>query len=93
MQFSRTLAKLARNVAATEGTLKESDLQPTVWDENCKQQRFFSEFTCPEQLFKGAGKRQVESAAKCDTWVFYANNGESDAVTGPRIHSMVRQAG
>ena len=53
-------------------------------------QRFFSKFACPEQLFKGAGKRQVESAAKCDTWIFYANNGESDAVTGPRIHSMVR---
>ena len=82
-----------RNVAAKDGTLKESDLQPTVWDENCKQQRiqrFFSKFACPEQLFKGAGKRQVESAAKCDTWIFYANNGESDAVTGPQIHSMVR---
>ena len=85
-----------RNVAAKEGTLKESDLQPTVWDENCKQQRiqrFFSKFACPEQLFKGAGKRQVESAAKCDTWILYANNGEPDAVTGPQIHSMVRQAG
>ena len=60
---------------------------------NCKQQRiqrFFSKFACPKQLFKGAGKRQVKSAAKCDTWVFYVNNGESNAVTGPRIHSMVR---
>ena len=60
---------------------------------NYKQQRiqrFFSKFACPEQLFKGKGRRQVESAAKCDTWIFYANNGKSDAIAGPRIHSMVR---
>ena len=37
----------------------------------------------PKQLFKGARKRQGESAAKCDMWIFYANNGESDAITGP----------
>ena len=48
-----------RNVAAKERILKEGDLQPTIWDENCKQQRiqrFFSKFACPKQLFKGAGK-------------------------------------
>ena len=81
------------NVAAKERTPKESGLQPTVWDENYKQQqiqRFFSKFACAKQLFKRTGGRQVESTAKCNTWIFYANNGESDAVTGPPIHSMVR---
>ena len=33
-------------------------------------------------------KDKSTSTAKCDTWIFYANNGESDAVTGPRIYSM-----
>ena len=39
---------------------------------------------------QGTWKRQVGSAAKCDTRVFYTNNGESNAVTRPPVHSMVR---
>ena len=85
-RFSRTFTKLAREVAAKEGILEAGHVQSTVSDENYKWQRIqriFSKFTCPKQLFEGAGQRQVESAAKCDTWIFYANNGESDAITGP----------
>ena len=26
-------------------------------------------------------------------WIFYTNNGESNAVTRPRVHSMARQTG
>ena len=32
--------------------------------------------------YKNKCKREVDSATKCDTWVFYTNNGESNAVRG-----------
>ena len=38
---------------------------------------------------KEAENDKVESTSKCDMWIFYTNNGKSDAVTGPQIHSMV----
>ena len=43
----------------------------------------------PNNYSKEAENDKVKSTAKCDTWIFYTNNGKSDAVTGPRIHSMV----
>ena len=43
----------------------------------------------PNHHSKKPEKRQVDSAAECDTWVFYTNNDKSNAVRGPRIHSMV----
>ena len=47
----------------------------------------------PNQHLKEPENDKIVQQGKCDMRVFYANNGESNAVTGPRVHSMVGQTG
>ena len=44
----------------------------------------------PNQHSKEPENDKSVQQPSCDMWVLYTNNGESNAVTGPRVHRLVR---